>query len=154
RPVSPAAFQRYGFDIFWAYRVYTALGDAIPIIRNEELILLRAEAYIGQGSNLAAAVADLNFIRVNSGGLAPYAGLVTQPALLNELLYDKRYSLLFEGGHRWIDVRRYNRLLTDLPQEATTDLGTTTRFSKMPFPVDECNPRAPMPAGCGTEPGF
>ena len=26
---------------------------------------------------------------------------------LEALLYEKRYSLLFEGGHYWIDTRRY-----------------------------------------------
>ena len=43
---------------------------AIPIIRNEELILLRAEANL-QLDNLAAALDDINFVRVNSGGLPP-----------------------------------------------------------------------------------
>src|SRR5262245_38611334 len=88
------------------FAMYGGLNAPIPIIRNEELILLRAEANIGLG-NAAAALTDINFIRVNSGGLAQ----LTQAAqaTLTELLKQKRYSLLFEG-HRWIDVRRYNRL--------------------------------------------
>ena len=48
------------------------LADArpppIPIIRNEELILLRAEARLATGDK-AGAIADLNQVRVNSGGL-------------------------------------------------------------------------------------
>jgi len=94
----------------------------------------------------------LNGIRIKSGKLPAYAGAVTQAALLDELLYNRRYSLLFEGGHRWIDLRRYGRLGT-LPTETTTN-GTAKRFTKFPFPAFDCDPRSPKPAGCGTEAGF
>ena len=77
------------------------------MIKNEELILLRAEANIGLSDLGDAAVTDINLVRQTSGGLAPYAGAVDQPSLLNELLYNKRYSLMYEGGHSWIDYRRY-----------------------------------------------
>ncbi|MBI4421307.1 MAG: RagB/SusD family nutrient uptake outer membrane protein [Gemmatimonadetes bacterium] len=127
------------------FTVYQSPTARVPIIRNEELILLRAEANIGlnTGSSLAAARADLDFIRQNAGGLAPYSGPLNQAALLDELLYNKRYSLLWEGGHRWIDMRHYGRL-ADLPQ----DLPTHRRFPRFPFPINECTPRSPAPGGC------
>lgn len=128
--------------------VYGSPTASIPIIRNEELILLRAEANIGS-AQLAAAVDDINYIRVNSGGLAPYAGAVTAPALLTELLYNKRYSLFWEGGHRWRDLRHYG-LLGTMPQA----LPTHRRFNRFPFPINECTPRATPPAGCADIPGF
>jgi hypothetical protein len=133
--------------------IYDDVEAPIPIIRNEELILLRAEANIGLNTvaSLAAAVTDLNTIRVRSGKLPLYAGATTQIALLDELLYNKRYSLMFEGGHRWIDLRHYGRLST-LPQDPTSG-GSAKRFSKFPFPAFECDPRSPTPAGCGTEVG-
>jgi hypothetical protein len=136
------------------YTVYKSTTDPIPIIRNEELILIRAEANIGRGgaADLAAAVTDLNTIRIKSGKLPAYAGPVTGPALLDELLYNRRYSLAFEGGHRWIDLRRYGRLST-LPTE-TTSSGVAKRFSKFPFPEFDCDARTVKPAGCGTEAGF
>jgi hypothetical protein len=72
---------------------------------------------------------------------------------MNELLYNRLYSLLFEGGHRWIDLRRFN-LLTTIPQENTTG-GLGKRFNRMPFPTNECLIRNPPPAqGCSPEPGF
>ncbi|NIM60897.1 MAG: RagB/SusD family nutrient uptake outer membrane protein, partial [Acidobacteria bacterium] len=80
----------------------------IPIIRNEELILLRAEINIGMNL-ISDAADDINFIRVNSGGLDPRTNL-DATNILDELLKQRRYSLLFEGGHRWIDMRRYGRL--------------------------------------------
>ncbi|MFQ5676174.1 MAG: RagB/SusD family nutrient uptake outer membrane protein, partial [bacterium] len=83
-----------------------------PIIRNEELILLRAEANVGLGQ-FAAAEADMNIVR-NAAGLADYpAGSTTAANGLDRVLHEKRYSL-FGEGHRWIDMRRYGRL-GDLP---------------------------------------
>ncbi|ADO75924.1 RagB/SusD family nutrient uptake outer membrane protein [Stigmatella aurantiaca] len=94
----------------YEFILYDSASAPIPIIRNEELILLRAEANIGLG-NIPTAAEDLNFIRVTSGGLTAREDITAANAL-DELLRQKRYSLLFEGGHRWIDLRRYNRLET------------------------------------------
>jgi len=131
------------------FTIYRSNLAPIPIIRNEELILLRAEANIGL-NNLGPAVTDLNRIRTTSGNLPNYSGPNTQAALLDELLYNKRYSLLLEGGHRWIDLRRYGRLNT-LPK----DLPSHRIFSRMPFPRNDCLARNPVPtAGCDAELGF
>lgn len=125
------------------FNIYQSNIDPIPIIKNEELILLRAEANLGL-NNLTAALDDINFIRVNSGRLPPYSGAVTASALLDELLYNKRYSLLFEGGHRWIDARRYGRL-DSLPLA----LPSHNVLPRFPFPEAECLARSPAPPGCG-----
>jgi hypothetical protein len=69
---------------------------------------------------------------------------MTSDERLTELLYNKRYSLLFEGGHRWIDMRRYNRV-SQLP----LDLPSHRRNDKFPFPNAECDARVPKPSsGC------
>lgn len=99
--------------------LYPTPFTPVAIIRNEELILLRAEANIGLG-NVAAAAQDINFIRVNSGGLAERNDL-NAGNILDELLDQKRYSLLFEGGHRWIDMRRYGKL-GELPLDRPGDV--------------------------------
>jgi hypothetical protein len=144
-----------GLSSKYFFKLYNSSSAPIPIIRNEELILIRAEAELGLG-NLGTAATFLDEVRVKAGGLAPYAGPLTAPALTDELLYNRRYSLLFEGGHRWIDVRRFGRLTTDLPQDPTTVGGNlpTVRFSKMPFPSNECLARSPQPTqGCTPEDG-
>lgn len=114
---------------------------SFALIRNEELILLRAEANIGV-NNRAAAIADLNVIRTVSGGLAPldpnFAGNLT-----DELLYNRRYSLFGEYGHRWVDMRRFGRL-GQLPKFAPTH----RIYPIVPLPADECNQRSPQPKGC------
>ncbi len=91
------------YDVF----VYKSNTDPIAIIRNEELILIYAEAKIQTGA-LLEGVQALNIIRTGHG-LQPYTGLLTKDALIDEMLRQRRYSLYFEG-HRWIDMRRYNKL--------------------------------------------
>ena len=123
------------------FTVYDSPSAPIPIIRNEELILLRAEARWFTGDK-AGAIADINLIRTQSGGLAPTTLTVasTDDAFVTELLYNRRYSLLFEGGHRWIDARRFNRLAT-LPLA----LPSHTVPARFPFPEAECLART---GGC------
>jgi hypothetical protein len=113
------------------FLIYEGATSPVPIIRNEELILLRAEANIGLG-NFAAALTDINCIRTNRGGLAPLASLSAANAL-DELLYNKLFSLLLEGGHRWVDVRRYGRL-NQLPIDVP---GVDIVHALYPVPRDE-----------------
>jgi hypothetical protein len=135
--------------------VYANASAPVPIIRNEELILLRAEANIkNTPADLTAAVTDLNEIRAEAGNLPPYSGPLDPESLITELLYNRRYSLFLEGGHGWIDARRYGRL-TSLSQDVSPQLGTALRFSKFPVPSNECLARDPRPAqGCTPEVGF
>ena len=126
-------------DLGWIR--YPSPNTPIPIIRNEELILLRAEALIGQG-DLAAALLDINDVRVRSGNLPPLGALATPSAALDELLYNKLYSLMFEGAHRWIDARHYGRL-GSLPIDRTGRPGTPDDvvFATLPVPSSETLPR-------------
>ena len=125
------------------FTIYNSPSASLPIIRNEELILLRAEARYFTG-NQAGALTDINFIRTNSGLLAPRGPFTSDADFIAELLKQRRYSLLFEGGHRWIDVRRFN-LLNTLPKA----LPTHNIFSRFPFPEAECLARVPAPTqGC------
>ncbi|RMA66261.1 RagB/SusD family nutrient uptake outer membrane protein [Ulvibacter antarcticus] len=107
---------------------YTSNVDDIPIVRNEELILLYAEANIT--INPSETVNALNLIR-NSAGLPNYTGTNDPTALTNEMLTQRRYSL-FAEGHRWIDMRRYNKL-GDLPIDRTAD----DVWVQFPIPLTE-----------------
>ena len=87
--------------------VYKSNIAPIAIIRNEELVLIYAEAKTRTGA-LVDAIDAINKIRITNG-LTAYAGASTETDLINEILDQRRYSLLGEG-HRWIDLRRYNKL--------------------------------------------
>lgn len=92
---------------FW---VYKSNGDPIPIIRNEELILLYAEA--NMVTNPSLAVNAINKVR-NDANIGNYSGGTSESELLEEILTQRRYSLYGEG-HRWIDLRRFDKL-SELP---------------------------------------
>ncbi len=109
--------------------VYTSSTAPIPLIRNEELILIYAEATI-QKNDLADAVTALNVIR-QGHHLSAYNGAITQSDLITEMLSQRRYSLFCEG-HRWVDMRRYN-LLGQLPIDRPGD----DVWSAFPLPVSE-----------------
>lgn len=145
--VTVPTFTLQGISSDVQFTMYNSATAPIPLIKNEELILLRAEANLGLG-NRQAAITDINFIRTTSGGLPalpdPFTG-----DLLTELLYNKRYSLVWEGGHTWIDMRHYGRL-NQIPVRAADP----RLFPAMPIPVAECQPRTPQPAGCGIVTGI
>lgn len=90
--------------------------SSFPMIRNEELILIYAEANVG--TNNGEAESAINVIR-NAAGIGDYSGGTDDASLINEILYQRRYSL-FGEGHRWIDLRRYDRL-SELPLDRAGD---------------------------------
>ncbi len=102
--------------------------DPLPIIRNEELLLLRAEANLALG-NLPAAQSDINIVRAAAS--LPPVNISDPAALLNQLIFERRYSLFMEG-HRWVDARRWNRL-GDLPVDRASD----RVIAAMPTPTTE-----------------
>src|SRR5207237_1076081 len=58
------------------------------------------------------------------------------PAFITELLYNRRYSLLWEQGTRWIDARRFGLLNTIPPQVSGGSVPVA-----MPVPNAECSAR-------------
>jgi hypothetical protein len=117
-------------DLGWIR--YPSTDAAVPIIRNEELILLRAEANVAAGQP-ALAANDVNYVRVASGGLAAIAGLggQTPVQILGQILRERKYSLLYEG-HRWFDLRRTGNI-----NALILDRAGDQRFSALPVPLSE-----------------
>ena len=129
-------YQDVGSNLI--FNVYEGLESPIPIITNEELILLRAQAELGLGgaTNLVNAASDVNFIRTTAGELSPVA-LTTAEEIEDELLVQKRYSLLFRSPSRWVDMRNFGRL-DELPLDIPEDHNVEAVF---PIPIDEVNAR-------------
>ncbi len=121
-----------GLQSDFDFSVYASNAASIPIIRNEELILIFAEAkiQIGDPIALADATVALDIIR-QKAGLGQYSGPATQADLINEMLKQRRYSLYGEG-HRWVDMRRYGRLNT-LPIDRVDD----NVWERFPRPANE-----------------
>jgi starch-binding outer membrane protein, SusD/RagB family len=93
--------------------MYASNVTSISIIRNEELVLMYAEGK-AQTGDFPSAKAALDLIRTTYG-LSAYGGALSKDALVDETLKQRRFSLFYEG-HRWFDMRRYNRLSQVTPQ--------------------------------------
>lgn len=115
-----------GIPSTYEVRLYPTQTSPLDIIRNEELILISAEAKAKLATpDLAGSLADINVIRTVAGGLpARTAASLAQPAdYVNEVLKQRRYSLFFEGQW-WVDLRRLGRLTT-APAPGITLYATT-----------------------------
>jgi len=110
--------------------VYESNTDPVYLIRNEELILMYAEAQIDVNPNLS--VAAINRVR-NDAGIGDYTGATDATSLIEEILIQRRYSLIAEG-HRWVDLRRLGRLnATYVPLDRSGD----NIISSFPTPFNE-----------------
>ena len=123
------------------FSIYPLSTSSVPVIRNEELILLNAETKLGMG-DAAGAIAALNITRVNMGLLPPTTLTPASPAsqILAAILYEKRYSLMLEGL-RWVDMRRYG-LLSQLPLDISSGPNKNFVAKVLPIPQSECLIRA------------
>lgn len=133
-----ASPQNLGIPAEYRFKIYATTTTPTPIMRNEELVLVRAEAEWFTG-NKAGAISDLNAVRSISGGaaigLSTATVASTDAQFIDGLLYERRYSLMMEG-RRWVDTRRYNRLNT-LPKDLSTHFVAIVQ----PVPLAECDAR-------------
>ena len=107
-----------------AVSVWSGAYDPVAVVRNEELVLLKAEANIGKGGD---GLTEINAVR-SAHGLA-----ATATGGLDQLLHEKRYSLFMEG-HRWVDMRRYGKT-GSMPNDRA-DRGDKV-FDSFPLPEAE-----------------
>jgi starch-binding outer membrane protein, SusD/RagB family len=116
-----------------AVNIFPEPNFSTTIIRNEELLLLRAEArMLGTMPDVAGALADINRVRAASNAPALTTIGADRTAQITRLLYERRYSLFFEG-FRWVDLRRFDRF-ADIRAERTIDRINTTG---LPKPVND-----------------
>jgi hypothetical protein len=121
-----------------ARAVPNAANQAAPlaVLRDEELVLLRAQAEFEAGQ-FVQGYADLNSVHANYGLVAYVPGVDINQAR-NDLLYDKRYSLLGEGVQRLVDLRAYSRInAANYPKQTATDAYNTA----FPIPKAEFDAR-------------
>jgi starch-binding outer membrane protein, SusD/RagB family len=117
----------------------------IPLLKDEELVLLRAQAYAELGgASLALAYADAQSVHAAYGS-NPLPGFATTAIARRYILREKRLSLLFQGPQRLVDLRAYGYLNgTYLPAELTSDPFNST----FPIPRGELNARGGSVGAC------
>ena len=82
------------------------LTRPIPIRRNADFYLFRAQAKAESG-DLAGAAADVNAVRVAEGGLSPVGAFANVAAARQAIVYEMRYSFIYEGPFYMIALREY-----------------------------------------------
>jgi hypothetical protein len=109
--------------------------DPIAVLRNEELVLMRAEVLWGLNRD-AEAVALINLVR-QAAGLPAKAltDFATHGDVLRGILKEVRYSMLFESNKRWVDYRMFG-IIGELGQEVGND-----PIPRLPIPQAEADAR-------------
>ncbi len=117
---------------------YNDLPDPYPAYFPDEMRLIRAEV-LARAGDLPGALALVNEVRTRCSSpldvpnaclpALTLADLSTQQAMLDQILYERRYSLYLQGV-RWSDLRRFD---------------VTPKFDWMSVPRSECdrNPNVP-----------
>ncbi len=131
---NPVSFQ--GFASLYQDNRFDSNEESFPFLRNEELILLYAEAN-AQLDNFPDAVDAINLIR-DTWDLDDFNSS-DKDEIIDQILFERRYSLWFELGHRWFDLRRYGILdETVLEIDAEFDPTQSTQvYSKFARPLSE-----------------
>ncbi|MFY0482500.1 RagB/SusD family nutrient uptake outer membrane protein [Flavobacterium sp. PLA-1-15] len=115
------------------YKANTPTGSSVEfpiVLRLAEQYLIRSEARARQGE-LTGAKEDLDIIR-NRAGLGNSTA-VTQAALLDAVLQERRVELFTEYGHRFFDLRNGGQLDAALG----TKSGWQTTDRLLPLPETE-----------------
>lgn len=111
--------------------IYRVSSDPYALFSQDELSLIRAEAY-ARTNRLPEAIAQINVVRANAGlGPQTIVTLPTQGTVLDEIYRQRRYAL-FLTGTRWADERRFGRI-------------SEARATYLPYPAQETvgNPNPP-----------
>ncbi len=117
-----------------------AATDPLALLKNSELVLSRAQVLWTLGRD-PEALALVNAVRAANGlparTAADFAGRLD--FLINGILHEKRYELLFESPRRWVDFRNMGMLAlagTELPVS-----GGKVPFTAFPIPNNEATSR-------------
>lgn len=128
---------KVGVDSFYyAYKYKSAtlnapVSEYLIVFRLAEQYLIRAEARIQQG-NVTGAQNDLNVIRNRAGLGSTLAS--TKTDILNAILEERRHELFCEWGHRWLDLKRTNKVNAVMSVETPLKGGTWQGFDGL-YPI-------------------
>jgi len=113
----------------------------IPMVRNALFFLVRAQAEVETG-DLVSALRDVNVVHTAEGGLAPLAPFASAAAARQAILYEMRYSFVYEGPWYLVALREYG-LLT---KAYVTQAGMPSVSSDPTHNVDPLQTTIPIPA--------
>ncbi len=131
-----------GASSHFVFTLYLTPTTPTAILTNKELILLQAEVFWGLGQNIPALTLA-RFIRRTDGKLLTDTTTVTSSAsVLNRILYEKRFSLLWQSADRFLDARQFGKLNGSNPPTGVGLERTYPPVYSWPIPAAEQNARS------------
>lgn len=115
----------------------------IPMIRNAELYLLRAQAEIVAG-DLAAATRDVNVVHTVEGKLPALPTFTSVSEAQDAVLYEYRYSFILQGPQHLVALRSYGRInaaYVSQPGIPTPGAASDALVQTLPIPKTEADAR-------------
>lgn len=115
----------------------------LPILRNAQLYLLRAQAEIVTG-DLAAATQDVNVVHTVEGKLPALPTFTSVTQAQDAVLYEYRYSFILQGPQHLVALRSYGRLnatYVSQPGIPTPGPSVDALVQTLPIPQAEVNAR-------------
>lgn len=113
--------------------------ERATIFRVGEVYLIRAEAraHLGRLTGANGAEHDLNMIRARAG-LDPTTQTNNLDEMLAALEHERQTELFVEHGHRWLDLKRTNRI-DAVMEQVVGSKGATWNSTKalLPIPLEE-----------------
>ena len=114
----------------------------VPLRRAALWYLLRAQAE-AQSGNLAAATADVNVVHVGEGGLTALPTFASLTEARAAILYEYRYSFIFEGPYYLVALREYSAL----NKAYVSQPGMPSTSADPSHTTDPLNSTLPIPSG-------
>jgi len=131
RFTTATALNAFGGASLVETNIFLTDPDPIPLFQQDELNLIKAEAY-ARTNRLPEAIAEINVVRNRAGLLSKTAiDLPTQAAVLTEIFQQLTYSL-FSAGLRWADELRFGLISM-----------AKVRYLPYPFAERATNPNTP-----------
>lgn len=127
----------YHYPFKYKVKSSTTISEYTMVFRLAEQFLIRAEARTQQ-NNLLGAIADIDQIR-NRAGITLIKNTnsgISQLSLLNAIQKERRVELFGEWGDRWFDLKRTQKLTTELQ---STKPNWKPVYELFPIPQTEIN---------------
>lgn len=143
--------QFFGVQVYYPFKYRSSANgtnENTMCLRLAEQFLIRAEARAEQGK-FADAIDDVNQIRVNHGNLNPLPVPPNKEEVINAIIQERRVELFAEGGHRWFDLKRTERINEVLSLEKPDLWKPYASF--WPIPLDDIQRNANLKQNEGYE---
>ena len=146
---STASLELGGQDIEYAAGFFSNADSKIPVYLPGEMLLIKAEAYVGLG-DLPNAVVNIDAVRTKTddvfgvnAGLAAWTGNATDEDAVLDEIFRNRSIELFMSGLRLEDSRRIH---SDFTPSAAADVTSERNRNFYPYSYEEQNNNTNCPA--------